>query len=125
MYRSALTIKSVAVKNSKILKVAGLSFVGFCAVSIGVDRANIGPVASQIAGFCGAFLGGWVGARRRRSAEAIQKQLPVPEPNPAAPKSEPLYAAQLEPVKDELSEKSHENSAIERAPISANSISSS
>ena len=114
----------MAVKNSKILKVAGLSFVGFCAVSIGVDRANIGPVASQIAGFCGAFLGGWVGARRRRSAEALQNQLPVPEPNPAAPKSEQLHAV-LDPKKDELSEKSHENSAIERAPISANSISSS
>ncbi|HLH04891.1 MAG TPA: hypothetical protein VKX25_19140 [Bryobacteraceae bacterium] len=55
----------MAVKNSKILKVAGLSLVGFCAVSIGVDKANIGPVASQLAGFCGAFLGGWVAARRR------------------------------------------------------------
>jgi hypothetical protein len=113
----------VAVKNSKILKVAGLSFVGFCAVSIGVDRANIGPVASQIAGFCGAFLGGWVGARRRRSGEALQNQLPVPEPNPAA--------VQSEPAKDEISgevyisEKLHEDSPIERAPISANSISSS
>jgi len=47
--------------------VAGLSLVGFCAVSIGVDRANLGPLTSQLAGFCGAFLGGWAGARRRRS----------------------------------------------------------
>jgi hypothetical protein len=61
----------MALKNSKILKVAGLSFVGFCAVSIGVDRINnIGPVASQIAGFCGAFIGGWAGARRRRVAQS-------------------------------------------------------
>ena len=30
-------------KNSKILKVAGLSLAGFCAVSIGVDKANVGP----------------------------------------------------------------------------------
>lgn len=56
----------MAVKNTKILKVAGLSLAGFCAVSIGMDRANIGPVASQLAGFCGAFVGGWVGARRKR-----------------------------------------------------------
>jgi hypothetical protein len=56
----------VAVKNSKILKVAGLSLAGFCAVSIGVDKVNIGPVAQQLAGFCGAFVGGWIGARRRR-----------------------------------------------------------
>jgi hypothetical protein len=56
----------VALKNSKILKVAGLSLVGFCAVSIGVDKANIGPLAQEVAGFCGAFVGGWIGARRRR-----------------------------------------------------------
>ena len=62
-----LTIEQMAIKNSKILTVAGLSFVGFCAVSLGVDRANVGPLASQVAGFCGAFVGGWVGSRRRRS----------------------------------------------------------
>ena len=65
----------MAVKNTKILKVAGLSLVGFCAVSIGVDRANIGPIATQVAGFCGAFLGGWVGSRRRH-----QEQAEEPEP---------------------------------------------
>jgi uncharacterized membrane protein YeaQ/YmgE (transglycosylase-associated protein family) len=60
----------MVLKNSKILRVAGFSFIGFCAVSMGVDRVNIGPVASQIAGFCGAFVGGWVGARRRRVARS-------------------------------------------------------
>jgi uncharacterized membrane protein YeaQ/YmgE (transglycosylase-associated protein family) len=82
----------VAVKNTKILKVAGLSLVGFCAVSIGVDRANIGPVASQIAGFCGAFVGGWVGARRKRSerlAEAADLEASAVKP-PAAPEPEPV-----------------------------------
>ena len=69
----------MAVKNSKILKVAGLSFVGFCAVSIGVDKANIGPVASQLAGFCGAFIGGWVGARRRRKRLIVPVAVPAPE----------------------------------------------
>jgi len=68
----------VAVKNSKILKVAGLSLAGFCAVSIGVDKANIGPVAQQVAGFCGAFVGGWIGARRRRSLEAVTAKADAP-----------------------------------------------
>src|SRR3954454_19287791 len=57
----------VAVTNSKIYKVAGLSLLRFCAVSIGVDRANVGPIASQVAGFCGAFLGALVAQRRQRS----------------------------------------------------------
>ncbi|HEX4165830.1 MAG TPA: hypothetical protein VHZ55_10190 [Bryobacteraceae bacterium] len=82
----------MAVKNSKILKVAGLSFVGFCAVSIGVDRANIGPVASQLAGFCGAFLGGWVGARRKRAVA----------PPPVSP---PSAASSLASTAAESSEK--------------------
>ena len=60
-------------KNSRILKVAGLSLVGFCAVSLGADRTNIGPVASQLAGFCGAFLGGWVGSRRKRKTAGEHK----------------------------------------------------
>jgi len=59
----------VAVKKSGILKIAGLSLVGFCAVSIGVDRENVGPIASQIAGFCGAFLGGLAAHRRTRAIE--------------------------------------------------------
>jgi hypothetical protein len=73
-----------------MLKVAGLSLVGFCAVSIGVDRVNVGPVASQLAGFCGAFLGGWVGARRRRLPIAPKNQLPIPESDPSVSKSEPV-----------------------------------
>jgi hypothetical protein len=59
----------VAVKKSGILKIAGLSLVGFCAVSIGVDRENVGPITSQVAGFCGAFLGGLAAHRRNRAAE--------------------------------------------------------
>jgi hypothetical protein len=56
------------VRNSKIYKVAGLSLLGFCAVSIGVDRANIGPIATQVAGFCGAFAGALVAQARKRPA---------------------------------------------------------
>ena len=74
----------MAVNNTKILKVAGLSLVGFCAVSIGVDRANVGPIASQVAGFCGAFVGGWVGARRRRHEQSVEPQTNAVEPEPTA-----------------------------------------
>jgi len=71
----------VSLNNSKIYKVAGLSLLGFCAVSIGVDRANIGPVASQVAGFCGAFLGALAAQRRKRppaknSTEAQAEKAP-------------------------------------------------
>jgi uncharacterized membrane protein YeaQ/YmgE (transglycosylase-associated protein family) len=57
----------VASGNSKIYKVAGLSLIGFCAVSLGMDRANVGPLASQVAGFCGAFVGALVAQKRARS----------------------------------------------------------
>ena len=50
-------------KNSRIMKIAGLSFVGFCAVSVAVDRASLSPVTSQLAGFCGAFVGALIGGR--------------------------------------------------------------
>ena len=57
----------MAIANSKIYRVAGLSLIGFCAVSLGVDRANVGPVVSQLAGFGGAFLGALVAQRQIRS----------------------------------------------------------
>jgi hypothetical protein len=44
-------------KNSRMLKVAGLSFVGFCAVSLAADRVSLSPAVAQLAGFGGAFLG--------------------------------------------------------------------
>jgi hypothetical protein len=59
----------VAITNSKIYRVAGLSLIGFCAVSLGVDRANAGPVVSQLAGFGGAFLGALVAQWRVRSVK--------------------------------------------------------
>jgi uncharacterized membrane protein YeaQ/YmgE (transglycosylase-associated protein family) len=59
----------VASGNSKIYKVAGLSLIGFCAVSLGMDRANVGPLASQVAGFCGAFVGALVAQKRARVGE--------------------------------------------------------
>jgi hypothetical protein len=62
--------------NSKIYKVAGLSLLGFCAVSMGMDRANVGPLASQVAGFCGAFAGALMAQKRARSAARRHKDEP-------------------------------------------------
>jgi len=67
----------VASGNSKIYKVAGLSLIGFCAVSMGMDRANVGPLASQLAGFCGAFAGALVAQKRARSAGRRGEDEPV------------------------------------------------
>jgi hypothetical protein len=62
-------------QTSKIIKVAGLSFVGFCAVSFAADKVAFGPEAAQIAGYCGAFLGALVGrgrsARRKETVAEI------------------------------------------------------
>jgi hypothetical protein len=44
-------------KVSKITKVAGASLLGFCALSLAADKLPLNPLASQIAGFAGAFLG--------------------------------------------------------------------
>jgi len=76
----------VAITNSKIYKVAGLSLLGFCAVSIGMDRANVGPIASQAAGFCGAFLGALAAQKRKRSVPQLPKlELPETNKNPSGP----------------------------------------
>jgi hypothetical protein len=61
----------VAAKSTNIYKVAGLSLLGFCAVSIGIDRANVGPVVSQVAGFCGAFAGALIAQRKKRTPPAL------------------------------------------------------
>jgi hypothetical protein len=54
-------------KGSRIIKVAGLSLAGFCAVSLLADKVAISPETSQIVGYCGAFLGALVGRGRSRT----------------------------------------------------------
>jgi hypothetical protein len=62
------------------MKVAGLSFVGFCAVSLAADKASLAPALSQVAGFCGALAGALVGrGRRSRGTEASNLQQPQAE----------------------------------------------
>jgi hypothetical protein len=56
------------VNASRISKIAGLSLAGVVVASIAADKANLGPVASQVAGFAGAFIGSLV-ARRRKPQE--------------------------------------------------------
>ena len=52
-------------KLSKITKIAGAGLIGFCAVSLAADKIALNPVASQVAGFAGAFLGSLMAKRRR------------------------------------------------------------
>jgi hypothetical protein len=63
---------------SRIMKVASLSFAGFCAVSLVADKVITSPEASQIAGYCGAFVGALVGrGRSRRGGSTV----PAPSEN--------------------------------------------
>ena len=55
----------VKVKTARIAKIAGLSLAGFVAASMVADKVNLNPLASQIAGFAGAFIGTLAGRRRR------------------------------------------------------------
>lgn len=48
-------------ERSRIIKVAGLSFVGFCAASAFADKLPIDSTLTQLAGYCGAFAGAMVG----------------------------------------------------------------
>jgi hypothetical protein len=68
-------------KISRISKIAGAGLLGFCAVSLGVDKANLAPVASQVAGFVGAFLGSMAAQRRelkRQAGKAVKKTPTAP-----------------------------------------------
>lgn len=56
-------------KRSRIIKVAGLSLAGFCAVSLVADKVAVNPEIGQLAGYCGAFLGALVGRGRARAAD--------------------------------------------------------
>jgi hypothetical protein len=53
------------VERSRIIKVAGWSFVGFCAASVLANKLPLGINTVQIAGFCGAFTGALIGRYRR------------------------------------------------------------
>jgi len=83
-------------KNSQIMKVAGLSFVGFCAVSFAADRVpGLAPAASQAAGFCGAFIGAVVGQARlkRRSSIPMPHSNTQTAPAPVESTVEPVLAS--------------------------------
>ena len=63
------------VNASRIAKIAGLSLTGVVVASIAADKANLGPVASQLAGFAGAFIGSLVA--KRRTSEKTQAKPPA------------------------------------------------
>lgn len=78
-------------KGSRIIKVAGLSLAGFCAVSLIADKVAVSPETSQLAGYCGAFLGALVGRGRSRgglSSEDVRDS-PMAETEPAETEAVP------------------------------------
>ena len=67
-------------------KIGGASLIGFCAVSLSADKVmNLTPVASQLAGFMGAFLGS-IAAQRRRTVSPAQEpaETEVPKKTPSS-----------------------------------------
>jgi hypothetical protein len=58
-------------KLSKITKIAGAGLIGFCAVSLAADKIALNPVASQVAGFVGAFLGSLMAKRRSKAKQIL------------------------------------------------------
>ena len=66
-------------KVTGIKMVAGLSFISFAAVSMLADRAKLTPVASLVAGFAGAFLGGLAANRRSRDKTPASRSEPAHE----------------------------------------------
>jgi hypothetical protein len=68
----------MTMKTSAMWKVAGWGLLGFCAVSVAADRVSVGPVASEVAGLCGAFLGAWAGRRSNPQQNAAAADAAVP-----------------------------------------------
>jgi uncharacterized membrane protein YeaQ/YmgE (transglycosylase-associated protein family) len=60
------------VNASRITKIAGLSLVGFVAASIAADKFDVGPIASQAAGFAGAFMGTLFGRLRAKGKDQLR-----------------------------------------------------
>jgi hypothetical protein len=58
-------------KLSKITKIAGAGLIAFCAVSLAADKIALNPVASQVAGFAGAFLGSPMAKRRSKAKQVL------------------------------------------------------
>ncbi|MFL6353841.1 MAG: hypothetical protein ACJ74Z_18605 [Bryobacteraceae bacterium] len=70
-------------RGPAIWKLAGLGFIGFCAFSVAADKVNLAPMASEAAGFCGAFLGALAG----RTINRRQKAGPGDSPGAAPPEA--------------------------------------
>jgi hypothetical protein len=73
------------VKASKITKIAGVTLAGFVVASIAADKANLGPVLSQVAGFAGALAGTLVGRRKRTAPGTSGAEEPGDRLKPVPP----------------------------------------
>ena len=69
-------------KVSRIAKIGGASLLGLCAVSLGMDKANLSPVLSQAAGFVGAFVGSIAAQRRELKKKSKETKPPAPAVKP-------------------------------------------
>ncbi len=72
-------------ERSRIIKIAGFSLVGFCAVAAAASKLPIGVNTAQIAGFCGAFAGALAGRYRKKEHHAPdpgKDQVPSPPVSP-------------------------------------------
>ena len=78
----------VMAKSSSMIKVAGLSLLGFCAASYVADKMT-GTEAAQLAGYCGAFAGALVGRARakRQGGEEVQRATAEEATSAAEPES--------------------------------------
>jgi uncharacterized membrane protein YeaQ/YmgE (transglycosylase-associated protein family) len=65
---------------SRITKIAGLTLAGFVAASVAADKANVGPLVAQVAGFAGAFVGTLVAQRRTNQSKEHEKDDPGSQP---------------------------------------------
>jgi hypothetical protein len=79
--------------RSRILKIAGLSLFGFCAVSAMADKFIGVTNLSQIAGFCGAFTGALVGRYKIKNeiSDSAEEGMTV-LPSDSAPPQKALRA---------------------------------
>lgn len=57
-------------KVKTAVKTAGLSFAGYALASLFADKLPLNPMATQVAGFVGAFLGTLVGPLREQQRHA-------------------------------------------------------
>jgi len=63
-------------KVKTAIRTAGLSFAGYAVASFFADKIPLNPIASQLAGFVGAFVGTLMTSRPERTTSPNSNQPP-------------------------------------------------